>query len=318
MAIVMAAGLSTGTAESHAENPIVKQSSMAFKTDLLTPEALWAMGRIGNVALSPDGQQMVYTVSYYSVEQNKSRSMIYRYDFRQASSQLLTDSEAGLSEAAPAWAKMPNGQTRIAFLCKGQLWSMNSDGSDRQQLTHDDAGIGDFLFAPDGRRVILVKEVEQHTSIAKNDADLPLATGMVINDLMYKHWDHYVMTAPHPFLADVTAKGINAGTDMLAGEPFGIDPGVDRTHKTCQNGIRAGKARCDDGGIDALARIIEAHVAGPRQFAALRPGDAHGHIDTGIEAHGPDGVLLSTHCFFNLRTISQIARTSTAIPSMIH
>ena len=220
MAIVMAAGLSTGTAESHAENPIVKQSSMAFKTDLLTPEALWAMGRIGNVALSPDGQQMVYTVSYYSVEQNKSRSMIYRYDFWQASSQLLTDSEAGLSEAAPAWVKMPNGQTRIAFLCKGQLWSMNSDGSDRQQLTHDDAGIGDFLFAPDGRRVILVKEVEQHTSIAKNDADLPLATGMVINDLMYKHWDHYVMTAPHPFLADVTAEGINAGTDMLAGEPY--------------------------------------------------------------------------------------------------
>ena len=220
MAIVMAAGLSTGTAESHAENPIVKQSSMAFKTDLLTPEALWAMGRIGNVALSPDGQQMVYTVSYYSVEQNKSRSMIYRYDFRQASSQLLTDSEAGLSEAAPAWVKMPDGQTRIAFLCKGQLWSMNSDGSDRQQLTHDDAGIGDFLFAPDGRRVILVKEVEQHTSIAKNDADLPLATGMVINDLMYKHWDHYVMTAPHPFLADVTAEGINAGTDMLAGEPY--------------------------------------------------------------------------------------------------
>ena len=77
-------------------NALVKQSSMAFKTDLLTPEALWAMGRIGNVALSPDGQQMVYTVSYYSVEQNKSRSMIYRYDFRQASSQLLTDSEAGL------------------------------------------------------------------------------------------------------------------------------------------------------------------------------------------------------------------------------
>lgn len=219
MAIVMSAGLTAMPAECQAETPILK-STMSFKGDLLTPEALWAMGRIGSVSLNAEGTKMVYTVSYYSVEQNKSRSMIYLFDFERNDSTLLTPAESGQSEAAPTWITDAEGRNRIAFLCKGQIWSMNPDGTDRRQLTHDADGIGDFLFSPDCKRVILVKEVPQHTSIAQNDEDLPLATGMVINDLMYKHWDHYVASAPHPFVADVTSEGISAGKDILEGEPY--------------------------------------------------------------------------------------------------
>lgn len=219
MATVMSVSLSATPVESQAKNSIVK-SSMTFSDDLLTPEALWAMGRIGSVALNADATQMLYTVSYYSVEQNRSRSMIYRYDFATGKPVLLTTPDSNESEAAPAWIVDTNGCSRIAYLCKGQLWSMNTDGTDRRQLTHDAEGIGDFLFSPDCRRVILVKEVPQHTSIARNDEDLPLATGMVINDLMYKHWDHYVKSAPHPFVAEVSFDGIGEGRDILEGEPF--------------------------------------------------------------------------------------------------
>lgn len=233
MAFVISAGLAVESSESAAkssesaaesaksaaESPIVK-SNMAFKSDLLTPEALWAMGRIGNVALNAEGTEMVYAVSYYSVEQNKSRSMIFKCSLGDGAPVLLTDAQSGNSEAAPTWIVDGEGRNRVAFLCKGQLWSMNPDGTDRRQLTSDKDGIGDFLFSPDCKRVILVKEVPQRTSIAENDADIPLATGMVINELMYKHWDHYVTTAPHPFVAEVRADGIGAGTDMLEGEPY--------------------------------------------------------------------------------------------------
>ena len=219
MATAISVSLTATPLECPAANPIVK-STMTFNSDLLTPEALWAMGRIGSVALNADASQMLYTVSYYSVEQNRSRSMIYRDDFATRKPILLTPPDNCESEAAPAWISDPQGRSRIAFLCKGQLWSMAADGTDRRQLTHDAGGIGDFLFSPDCRRVILVKEVSQHTAIAPNDEDLPLATGMVINDLMYKHWDHYVMYAPHPFVAEVTTEGIGEGRDILEGEPF--------------------------------------------------------------------------------------------------
>ena len=63
-------------------------------------------------------------------------------------------------------------------------------------------------------------DVPQHHSIQENDKDLPKASGMVINDLMYKHWDHYVTTAPHPFVADLNASSITNPIDLLAGEPY--------------------------------------------------------------------------------------------------
>ena len=60
----------------------------------------------------------------------------------------------------------------------------------------------------------------QHTAIAPKEADLPKATGMVINDLMYKHWDQYVTSAPHPFLAEFDGERVTVAKDLLEGEPF--------------------------------------------------------------------------------------------------
>ena len=37
---------------------------------------------------------------------------------------------------------------------------------------------------------------------------------------MYRHWDHYVESIQHPFVADVTEDGIKDGVDMLEGEPY--------------------------------------------------------------------------------------------------
>ena len=56
--------------------------------------------------------------------------------------------------------------------------------------------------------------------IKKNPDDLPKATGRLVTDLMYRHWDHYVENIQHPFLAEVTPEGITEGEDILKGEPY--------------------------------------------------------------------------------------------------
>lgn len=43
---------------------------------------------------------------------------------------------------------------------------------------------------------------------------------MVITDLNYKHWDRYVTTIPHIFVADVQDGRTGDGIDLLNGEPF--------------------------------------------------------------------------------------------------
>ena len=207
--------------EAEAQTFIGRQN-IELKSDLMTPEALWAMGRIGSVSINQVGTKAVYSVSYYSVKENKSHSVLYLLDLKTRQSQQLTTSAK--SENGPVWVVDTQGSERIAFLTSesgsSQLWTMTAEGTDRRQISFEPTDVVDFLFSPNGRHVILVKEVAQRTSIQENDADLPKATGMVINDLMYKHWDQYVTTAPHPFVADFDGQRVSNAKDILEGEPF--------------------------------------------------------------------------------------------------
>ena len=54
----------------------IGKSDISLQSNLMTPEALWAMGRIGSVTASPDGSKIAYTVSYYSVKENASHTVI--------------------------------------------------------------------------------------------------------------------------------------------------------------------------------------------------------------------------------------------------
>ncbi len=206
-----------GCAGANAQTMIEKTTDLTGLTtnDRMTPETLWAMGRIGGAAASPDGKTVVYQVAYYSVKENKSHQVLYTQTTDGKRQTKLTTTAK--SEYEPAWIE---GGQRIAFLTEGQLWSMAADGSDRRQLTHSASDIEGFKFSPDGKKVILIKSLPYHESIKKNPEDLPLASGRLVTDLNYRHWDHYVESIPHPFVANVSAEGIDEGVDILKGEPF--------------------------------------------------------------------------------------------------
>lgn len=194
---------------------MIDKSNIKLESDLMTPEALWAMGRIGGAEASPDGKTIVYQVGYYSVKENKSRQVIYTISRDGKTQQKLTP--AGKSQSDATW--IANGK-RIAFLQDGQIWSMAADGSDCKQLTNSSSDIEGFKFSPDEKSIILIKSIAYNGSIKKNPDDLPLATGRLVTDLNYRHWDHYVESIPHPFLAKVTGNGIDEGTDIMKGEPY--------------------------------------------------------------------------------------------------
>jgi len=213
-AAILIASAATINAQQEMARPILK-SNIKLANDRMTPEALWAMGRIGGYASSPDGKQIVYNVAYYSVKENKSHHVLYIMNADGSGQKLLTSSAK--SETDAAWIE---GGKRIAFITGGQIWSMLPDGTDRQQMTNDPTGIDAFKFSPDGKHVVLVKQIPFHESIKENPEDLPKATGRLVTDLNYRHWDEYVETIPHPFLADVTNGKITEGIDIMKDEPF--------------------------------------------------------------------------------------------------
>lgn len=217
LTLAVAAAIGCASVNAEAQTMIGKTTDVAAISngDRMTAETLWAMGRIGGATASPDGKTIAYQVGYYSVKENKSHQMLYTVSADGKRQRTLTNTAA--SETDAAWI---NGGKRIAFLSKGQLWTMNADGSDRRQLTKSDIDIKGFKFSPDEKKVLLIKSLPYHESIKKNPDDLPLATGRVVTDLNYRHWDHYVETVAHPFVANVTENGVDNGKDIIEGEPY--------------------------------------------------------------------------------------------------
>lgn len=182
--------------------------------DLMTPETLWSMHRVGSYTVSPDGGTVAYTVTTPDIAANRNVSSILTISIDGTGRKVL--SEGDKSESEPAFI---DGGKRIAFILEGNVWSMEADGSDRRQMTQT-GDIEGFRFSPDETKVILVRQVDANPSVQPQEEDLPLATGLVADDLNYKHWDQYVRTIPHIFVADVYGHSISQGKDILEGEPY--------------------------------------------------------------------------------------------------
>lgn len=194
---------------------MIQKNNITLSSDLMTPEALWAMGRIGNVASSQNGKKIAYQVSYYSVKENKSHTMLFVSDANGKNKIQLTKDSKSESDCA-----FINGDSKIAFIRDGEVWSINIDGSGRKQLSNTEGKVEGFKFSPSETKIVMIESIPYHGTIKKNPDDLPLATGRLVTDMNYRHWDHYVENITHPFVADVNNEGINNVKDIMKGEPY--------------------------------------------------------------------------------------------------
>ena len=208
-----------GTKDAGQNGTLIERSDIKIEGKRMTPEALWAMGRIGSVAVSPAEKKIAYSVAYYSVPENKSNNELFVMNADGSSNRQIT--RDSWQESQPVWIK--DGK-KIAFLCNesgsSQVWEMNPDGTERKQLTRYEGDIEGFAFSPDGKKLLFIAQVKTVQSTADKHPDLPKATGIIVTDLMYKHWDEWVTTAPHPFVADFDGNGISNVQDILDGEPY--------------------------------------------------------------------------------------------------
>lgn len=195
--------------------------------ETLTPELLWTMGRLGGTSagsISPDGTQVLYTVTHTDWKTEESVTRIYLSPVLPASgtgSDSVPQARILGEGSQPAWIK---GGSKVAFLSsesgKSQIWEMNPDGDGRRKLSAYPGDIEGFSFSPDGKKVLFTAQVKVGQSIEDMYPDLPKASGKIANDLMYLHWDEWVETVPHPFWASFDGEKVGDATDLLKGEPY--------------------------------------------------------------------------------------------------
>lgn len=201
------------------DSAIIGKHDITVENGKMAPEVLWAFGRIGNVEVSPDNSRILYTVSYYSVEENKGNSEIFVMNIDGSDKKQLTKSS--FRENSAKWM---NDSKTIAFLSNesgtSQIWQMGIDGKNKKQLTDREGGINDFKFSPDESKILFIADVKYGERTVDLYPDLTKSSGIIVNDLMYKHWDEWIETIPHPVIATVKGGKLSDEIDILEGEPF--------------------------------------------------------------------------------------------------
>jgi dipeptidyl aminopeptidase/acylaminoacyl peptidase len=200
---------------------LLSLASLTQAQDRLTPENLWELKRLYGEQVSPDGKQILYSLSTYDLNADKGTAHLYIIDLQGSTHTRVSDGSESIYDAK--WR--PDGM-KIGYLSTKsgsmQLWEMNPDGSGRTQITSEEGGISNWSYAPNMMHISFTKEVKVEESLADKHDDLPKATGKAYDNLMFRHWTqwhdyHY----SHVFIASyVPGTPTSGGIDLMEGEPY--------------------------------------------------------------------------------------------------
>lgn len=220
--LALPALLSSCVSGSSIDDMIIEKPDVKVENGMLTPEVLEAFGRLGDVAPSPDGKLIAFTLTYESIEENKGNAEIYT--IKPDGSDMTRLTKTATSETNLCW--YGGEHPRLAFISsngkdeKRQVFSMTADGNEREQITNLENGVECFKISPDEKHIIVASAIKPWEKDSTLFAGIPETTGRVVNDLMYKHWDEWVEEIPHPFLGDFNGKTAENFVDIMKGEPF--------------------------------------------------------------------------------------------------
>jgi len=189
-----------------------------FSKGVMDEKILWYLGRLGDVQVSPDGQTLLYAVTYYDYRANKGNTELYTMPASGGEPTRITVSDE--NELQPVWR--PDGK-KIAYLCpteKGmQIWEADPDGKNAKALSDVDGDINGFGYAPDMEHICYFRNVRIDPTVADRYKDLPEADAMIYDDLMYRHWNYWADgTYSHLFVADYPS--MDNAVDLLEGQKF--------------------------------------------------------------------------------------------------
>ncbi len=178
-----------------------------------TPEVMWKMGRVGSQKISPDGNLVAFTITYYNMADNKGTTSIYLMPAKGGEVVKLVE-----GANSPAWNSKGD---RLYYMTGGQVWSIGIDGNDARQLTNIE-GIESYGVAPTDNIMFYTKKVHV-VDIKGSDlyAEADKSKSRIYDDLMVRHWDYWDEgNYSHIFVAPLNNGIVESGRDIMEGEPW--------------------------------------------------------------------------------------------------
>lgn len=151
---------------------------------LFQPEDIHRIKDVGNIAVSPDGEWVAYSVSTTNIEKDEDVSDLFMVNWDGSTRIQLTHTE-DTSEGSPRFS--PDGKY-LAFITsrtdgkseesddpksKDQIWLMNRSGGEAKRLTELPGGVSEFEWSPDSRRLVIVSMDPEEQANKDEDKDGP-------------------------------------------------------------------------------------------------------------------------------------------------
>ncbi|MGX1642184.1 S9 family peptidase [Sphingobacterium sp. NPDC055431] len=181
----------------------------------LSPQKLWELGRVSGEGLSADGTQLIYGVSNYQFDENKSEKDLFVIPVKGGVAKQFT------SEAGGESVLKVEGDD-VLYMFKGQIWKKSLKDGNAVQVTNHEGGLENVKISPDGKHILFSKQVllKDYHSTDKYK-DLPKSNVYIYDNLDYRHWDTWNDGKfNHPFIASYDNGKIGEAKDILADEPF--------------------------------------------------------------------------------------------------
>ena len=179
----------------------------------ITVESYLALPVVGDPQLSPDGKWVAYTVTEYSLKENRGTTRIWLADIAEGASPRQLTTGPG-SDRQPRWS--PDGRT-LAFVSTrengAQLWVLPVAGGEGRRLSNLPDGVSDPLWLPDGTGLVVTSDIKwpAEQEIDRRNGEFP-TDARLWTDLMWRHWDDWrAGKRQHLFtvaLSDGTAKDV--------------------------------------------------------------------------------------------------------------
>ena len=179
--------------------------------NVMTPETLWTLNKIGVTAVSPEQSALLYSVGKVDLKTEKTNKKNF---FLNVNSGVATALDLG-KKSVIQWDK--NGM----YAKEGDQIFISKDSGKTWTLFYAIGDADNIVISPDGKKIAFSKEVLVEKLMGKDKySDVPKSSAYIYTDLNHRHWDYFNEGKyNHIFWVDASSS-VDTAKDLLEGKTW--------------------------------------------------------------------------------------------------
>ncbi|MFL9833819.1 S9 family peptidase [Chryseobacterium terrae] len=178
---------------------------------LMTPEILWTLKKVGVQAVSPDQSSLIYKVGQVDLKTEKTKNENYFLNVINNQSSKIDLGKKALVQ----WDK--NG----LYAQEGEKIYLSKDNGKTWTEFYTIGEADNIVISPDGKKIAFSKQVLVEKLMGKDKyADTPKTTAQVYTDLNHRHWDYFNEGKYNHVFVVNTSSSVDSAKDLLEGKTW--------------------------------------------------------------------------------------------------